>query len=243
MVSATVGFVVMSQPANLLPIHLPPFSQSELLTQALTHRSYVNEHPTLQHNERLEFLGDAILNFLCGEYLYQRYPDLPEGRLTPMRSALVDERQLAQFAMAIDVGARLRLGKGAERDGGRTNPNLLSSAFEAILGAYYLDCGEIDAVRRYVQPLFDSVVVEVAELAPEINYKSRFQHWALTTHQENPKYSLIAAIGPDHDKNFVVEVAVLGQRYGQGEGRSKQAAEKQAAKNALDHLGILAESL
>jgi ribonuclease III len=230
-------------PLISLPTHQPPFRDQALLLQALTHRSYVNEHPRLVHNERLEFLGDAILNFLCGDFLYQRYPHLSEGRLTPMRSALVDEKQLAQFAIAIGLGSMLRLGKGAERDGGRQNPNLMSSAFEAVLGAYYLDCGDINLVRDYVWPFFASVVVTVAESAPEINYKSRFQHWALTTHQENPKYTVLAAIGPDHEKSFVVEVTVLGQKYGQGDGRSKQVAEKNAAQSALVQLGILTESL
>jgi ribonuclease III len=217
----------------------PPFHDAKLLEMALVHRSYVNENTDAPaHNERLEFLGDAILNFLCGEFLYQRYPDLPEGKLTPMRSALVDEQQLAKFAIALNLGDRLRLGRGAERDGGRQNPNLLSCAFEALIGAYYLDCGDIDRVRDYVVEFFASVVVEVAEPAPEINYKSRFQHWALTTHGENPKYVIIGAIGPDHDKQFIAEVQVLGQRYGRGQGRSKQIAEKEAARDALGSVGL-----
>ncbi len=218
---------------------LPRFQDAKLLEMALVHRSYVNENADApEHNERLEFLGDAILNFLCGEFLYQRYPELSEGKLTPMRSALVDEPQLAKFAIALDLGPRLRLGRGAERDGGRSNPNLLSCGFEALIGAYYLDCGDIDRVRDYVVAFFASVVVEVAEPAPEINFKSRFQHWALTTKCENPKYIIIGAIGPDHDKQFIAEVQVLGQKYGQGQGRSKQVAEKDAARDALVTLGL-----
>jgi ribonuclease III len=220
---------------------LPTFTNSHWLEQALTHRSCVNENPQIPaHNERLEFLGDAILNFISAEFLYQRYPDLTEGRLTPMRSALVDEPQLAQFAIALDLGSQMRLGRGAAQDGGRDNPNLLSCAFEAIVGAYYLDGnGDIDRVRAFVWPFFEAVVVSVAEVAPNVNYKSRFQHWALTTHQENPRYVMIAAIGPDHDKNFVAEVYVLGRKYGQGEGRSKQIAEKAAARDALVQLGMI----
>jgi ribonuclease III len=222
---------------------LPHFQNPDLRQQALTHRSYVNENPNLLHNERLEFLGDAILNFIAGAFLYDRYPDLPEGQLTPMRSALVDETQLGRFAITISLGEKMRLGKGAERDGGRENPNLLSCAFEAVIGAYYLDCGaDIAMVREYVLPFFLSVVETVAEVAPEVNYKSRFQHWALTTQKENPKYLIIGAAGPDHDKQFIAEVQVLGQKYGQGSGRSKQIAEKEAAKDALENLGILAES-
>ncbi|MBE9032241.1 ribonuclease III [filamentous cyanobacterium LEGE 11480] len=225
--------------SELPQYQLPQFRRPVLLEQAMIHRSYVNENPRVRvHNERLEFLGDAILNFLCGEFLYQRYPDLAEGKLTPMRSSLVDEKQLAQFALALDLGSQLRLGRGAERDGGRENPNLLSCAFEALVGAYYLDCDDIDAVREYVTAFFESVVVEVAEPAPEINHKSRFQHWALTEHGENPKYVIVAATGPDHEKEFVAEVQVLGKTYGQGQGRSKQVAEKEAARDALEELGI-----
>lgn len=219
---------------------LPQFKNPVLLEQALTHRSYVNEHAAARvHNERLEFLGDAILNFLCGEFLYDRYPDLPEGKLTPMRSALVDEKQLAQFAMNLGLGKMLRLGKGAERDGGRDNPNLLSCAFEALVGAYYRDCDDIDVVRQYVRQFFEAVVVEVAEPAPEINYKSRFQHWALKQFSENPKYVIVGASGPDHDKQFIAQVQVLGKTYGQGEGQSKRAAEKDAARDALAELDLL----
>jgi ribonuclease III len=225
-------------------VALPPFQNPGLLEQALTHRSFVNENPQITiHNERLEFLGDAILNFICGEFLYDRYPDLPEGRLTPMRSALVDEAQLAKFAIEIDLGDQMRLGKGAERDRGRENPNLLSCTFEAVIGAYYLDCGaDIEQVRRYVLPFFEAVVETVAEGAPEVNYKSRLQHWALTQFQENPRYMIIAAAGPDHAKEFTAEVQVLGRRYGQGTGRSKQIAEKEAARDALEKLGVLEEA-
>ncbi len=220
-------------------VNLPAFQNPALLQQALTHRSYVNENPhILVHNERLEFLGDAILNFIAGAFLYDRYPDFPEGQLTPMRSALVDEAQLGRFAIMLELGEQMRLGKGAARDRGRENPNLLSCTFEAVIGAYYLDCGtEIETVRQYVLPFFESVLETVAELAPEVNYKSRFQHWALTTQKENPKYLIIGAAGPDHDKQFIAEVQVLGRKYGQGSGRSKQIAEKEAARDALANLG------
>jgi ribonuclease III len=220
--------------------NLPQFQDPEMLRQALTHKSCVNEDPSIPaDNERLEFLGDAILNFVCGEFLYDRYPDLPEGRLTPMRSALVDESQLAKFAIEINLGEHMLLGKGAERDGGRQNPNLLSCTFEAIIGAYYLDCGsDIETLRQYVVPFFESVVHTVAEVAPEVNYKSRLQHWALTHHKENPRYTIIGAVGPDHDKHFIAEVRILGRKYGQGEGRSKQSAEKDAAREALVAIGV-----
>ncbi|NJP12457.1 MAG: ribonuclease III [Leptolyngbyaceae cyanobacterium RU_5_1] len=220
---------------------LPTFDNSSLLQRALTHRSYVNEHPEVkQHNERLEFLGDAVLNFLSGEFLYKNYPDKSEGELTRLRSALVDEQQLAKFAEALNLGNQMRLGKGAELEGGRQNPNLLSSAFEAVIGAYFLDRkSDISEVRNYVEPFFSSVMNSLVVTAPNINYKSRFQEWALANSGENPQYVIISESGPDHAKEFVSEVQVSNKTYGWGTGRKKQEAEKDAARDALDRLGLL----
>jgi ribonuclease-3 len=220
---------------------LPAFRYPALLHQALTHSSYVKEHPEVQtHNERLEFLGDAILNFLSGEFLYKRYLEKPEGELTPLRSALVDERQLAEFAIALNLGAQLRLGKGAEQEGGRQNTNLLSSTFEAVIGAYFLDAdSNIAVVRAYVQPLFESVVVSLSAVASTINYKSRLQEWALANGYEHPKYVILSQSGPDHARVFVAEVQVQGKPLGRGIGRRKQDAEKDAARDTLEQLGIL----
>lgn len=214
---------------------IPPFHDRALLQQALTHRSYINEHPDAgEHNERLEFLGDAVLNFLSGEFLFKRYPEKPEGELTPMRSALVDEQQLAKFAMALQLGRQLRLGKGAEREGGRQNTNLLSSAFEAIVGAYFLDTNsDITALRTYMEPLFAS-----AAAPPLVNSKSRFQEWALAHVGENPRYVIINQTGPDHAREFTAEVWVGNQKYGEGTGRRKQDAEKRSAEDALHRLGL-----
>lgn len=219
----------------------PQFQNTSLLAMALTHRSYCNEQPqTGEDNERLEFLGDAILNFLSGEFLFNRYPDGSEGELTRLRAALVDEAQLARFAIALDLGSHLKLGKGAERDGGRNNLNLLSSAFEAIVGAYFLDSGsDVRQVRNFVEPFFISVVNTLVITAPKINYKSRFQEWALSNLGENPSYAIVAASGFDHAKQFVAEVRVGDKRYGQGQGHRKQAAEKAAAKAALEQLGLI----
>lgn len=220
--------------------NLPTFRHPELLYQALTHRSYINEHPDIiPHNERLEFLGDAVLNFLCGEFLYQQYPHLPEGKLTPLRAALVDEKQLAAFATQLQLGLHLKLGKGAEREGGRQNLNLLSSAFEAIVGAYFLDNdSDIQPVRAFVQPLFAAVSDRLIA-ADSTNYKSRFQEWALANYGKNPHYECISETGPDHAKQFVVQVQVQAQIYGSGTGSKKQDAQKAAAKNALKGLGLL----
>lgn len=220
---------------------LPIFQNDELFQRSLTHSSYINEHPEAgEDNERLEFLGDAVLNFLSGEFLYKRYPQKPEGELTPLRSALVDEQQLAKFAIALNLGALMRLGRGAEINGGRENPNLLSSTFEALIGAYFLDTdSNIESVRNYVEPLFQAVVDHLVISAPQINFKSRFQAWALAEVGENPKYTIIGQSGPDHAREFTAEVRVADRKYGEGRGRRKQDAEKSAAKQALEALGLL----
>jgi ribonuclease-3 len=219
---------------------LPEFRDQALFQQAMTHRSYVNEFPEVkQHNERLEFLGDAVLNFLSGEFLYKRYDNKPEGELTPLRSALVDEKQLAQFAVYLELAQHLKLGRGAEKEGGRQNPNLLSSAFEALIGAYFLDVdSDINRVRTYVEPLFAGVVDTLASTA-STNFKSRFQVWALAHYRENPQYVITGHAGPDHAREFTAAVYVAGQKYGNGRGRRKQDAEKDAARDALQGLGLL----
>ena len=139
--------------------HLPLFCNASLLRYALTHRSYINEHPLekSEDNERLEFLGDAVLNFLSAEFLYHHYPKIREGELSRLRSLLVNNKQLSEFAIALDIGKQMRLGRGAVQDRGRQSESLLSSTFEAIVGAYFLDSG-IDAVRIFVQPFFTSIV-------------------------------------------------------------------------------------
>ncbi|MCU0570197.1 MAG: ribonuclease III [Oculatellaceae cyanobacterium Prado106] len=219
----------------------PRFHNRALLETALTHRSYINEHPEVkEHNERLEFLGDALLNFLCGEFLYKRYPDMPEGDLTSLRAALVEEQQLAKFAQELLLGKLLRLGKGAELEGGRQNANLLSSAFEALIGAYFLDKNsDIGVVREYIDPFFDAVVDALIISAPSDNFKSRFQEWALANCKENPRYTIAKQSGPDHNREWEAEVWIKFDKYGDGKGRRKQDAEKDAARNALRGLGLL----
>lgn len=218
---------------------LPRFSNALLLRRALTHRSYFNEHPEeKEDNERLEFLGDALLGFLVGELLYRRYPKLSEGQLTSLRSELVREKQLVKFATELGIGKQLRLGKGTIQDGGRENPSLLSDAFEAIIGAYFLDSG-IDKVREFVEPLFTPVADSIVFAHSAVNSKSMFQEWALAKNGENPQYFIIKESGPDHAKVFTTEVRLKGKLYGTGMGRSKQAAEKSAAQNALKKVGLL----
>ena len=226
-------------------LKLPPINNRQLLNQALTHRSYVNEHSEVkEHNERLEFLGDAVLGFLVGELLYKLYPYMSEAQLTRLRSKLVDEEQLSKLGQKLKLGEIMLLGKGAEKDKGRENPSLLNDTFEAIIGAYFLDAG-IDAVRSYIQPLFKSLSAELVNTQPNnattnfVDAKNRFQHWALANHKESPVYTIIAESGPDHAKEFTAQVSVKGQVYGTGKGRRKQEAQKRAAEFALKELGII----
>ena len=210
---------------------LPEFKNPALLHRALTHRSYVNEHSeALEDNERLEFLGDAVLDCLSGAFLYNHFPEMREGQLTRMRSSLVRTEQLAAFAADMGVGALIRLGKGEEDAGGRDRPPLLCATFEAIIGAYYLDSG-FEAVRQLVEPLFRSI--GDSDLDP----KSAFQEIAQAEFGHTPRYHTTAASGPDHQKEFTVEVRVNAEIYGVGAGQSKQIAEQAAARDALKKLG------
>jgi len=226
-------------------IKLPEFKDESLLIQALTHRSYINEHPQeKENNERLEFLGDAVLGYLVGELLYRRYEDMSEAQLTRLRSELVNEKQLAKFAIALGIGDKMRLGKGAEKDRGRENPSLLSDTLEAIIGAYYLD-STIAPVRAFVRKLFtpvaDSIVFPTSDTDPQnlVDSKNRFQQWTLANFGKNPEYAIIDQDGPDHAKEFTAEVYVNGKMYGVGRGRRKQDAEKKAAEVALKKVGLV----
>ncbi|MEH1796084.1 ribonuclease III [Nostoc sp.] len=216
------------------------FHDEKLLRHALTHRSYVHENPGEgEHNERLEFLGDALLNFLSGEYLYSCHPEMGEDELTRRRSALVDEKQLAKFAEEVGLDFRMRLGKGAIRDGGYQNPNLLSSTFEAVLGAYYLDNdSNIETVRAIIEPLFDSVDPKnIVVSRSNVDSKNRFQEWVQRNVTPNPpKYFTEQIGGPSHAPEFIAKVLVDEKIYGEGKGRNKKDAEKAAAEDALAKL-------
>jgi ribonuclease III len=214
------------------------FRDETLLRQALTHRSYVNENPGELHNERLEFLGDALLTFLCGDYLYNRYQDLAEDEMTRRRSALVDEKQLAKFAIAVGLDLKMRLGRGAIQNGGFNNPNLLSSTFEAVVGAYYLDCDRnIEAIRPIIQDLFNSVPQTSAEIRSNVDSKNQLQEWVQATFGTMlPKYETIRIGGPDHLPEYLARVFVGEKLYGEGKACGKKEAEKRAAEDALSKL-------
>lgn len=210
-----------------------PFSNMLLLRRALTHRSYINEHPeSIEDNERLEFLGDAILDFLVGEWLYHRYPEMPEGDLTRMRSALVHTQQLAEFSRILGLGRGLRLGRGEILSGGRERDALLCDEFEALIGALYLDAG-LGKVKEFVFPLLKDASQDIIANHKTEDPKSMLQEWAQAQGYETPVYITCSVDGPDHSREFEVKAVVDENITATGRGRSKQAAEKNAARELL----------
>lgn len=210
------------------------FRRPELLIQAMVHRSYLNEvaDPTIQSNERLEFLGDAVLGCVIARRLFERYPSVPEGRLTELRAYLVKGETLAVVAERLRLGDFLLLGKGEEATGGRRRPLNLARAFEAVVGAIFLDRGFARAERFVLRAL----APELSELAGgdlPTDAKSRLQHLAQTVFGMPPHYRTITAEGPDHAKVFTIEVVIGDRSFGSGRGRSKRHAEKLAAEEAL----------
>ncbi len=215
------------------------FNDEKLLRQALTHRSYAHEHPDeTSDNERLEFFGDAILTFISGEYLYQRYPEMGEDEMTRRRAALVDEKQLSKFATEVGLDFRMRLGEGLIRAGGYHSPNLLSSTFEAVVGAYYLDKGSnIELIRPLIHELFDSVSQETNINRSTVDPKNKLQTFVQANGATTPpKYITDKKGGADHTPEFISKVYIGEKFCGEGKGRSKKDAEKQAAESALAKL-------
>ena len=218
------------------------FDDPALLAEALVHSSYVNEHPegSTESNERLEFLGDAVLSLVMSEALYRRYPGEPEGVLTTRRAAIVSTRGLARISRRLGIGEALVLGQGAENSGERERSSVLAGLFESIVAAVYLDRG-LEAARLFI--------LEAA--APELEAersiddlkapKSRLQERAFALSGRAPSYRIVSAEGPDHDRRFVVEVAVDGDVLGAGEGRSRREAETRAAETAMEKLDAAAE--
>ncbi len=211
------------------------FHNQILLLQALTHRSYLNENPDVPHsdNERLEFLGDALLDFVTAEYLYDHFPSLHEGELTSLRAALVRSSTLAHFARQIDLGKHLLLGRGEAAGGGRNRRSLLCAAFEALVGAVLLDQGLAEAqtfILRFVEPTLEHIT------ANELNKdaKSELQELSQGRWQLTPAYRTVSENGPDHAKEFTVEVMIGDEVFGRGIGRNKQMAAQRAARQALD---------
>jgi ribonuclease III len=205
------------------------FRDRSLLEEALTHRTFVNEAGG-KDNQRLEFFGDAVLDFLLSDMLLVRFPSSREGELTRIRAALVDEASLATIAAGLELGSCLRLGRGEEKGGGREKRSLLADAFEALLAALYLD-GGIDAARRVVSHHFKPLL-NSAEVLAGRDFKTDLQERARLARGQLPRYQLKEATGPDHDRRFTVQIFLGDQLMGEGAGKSKKEAEQAAARAA-----------
>ena len=214
------------------------FTNLGLLTEALTHRSYLNEHREFagNHNERLEFLGDAVLELATTRFLFDKYPQKPEGELTAYRAALVNTVSLAESAQKLALGDYLLLSKGEARDTGRARDVILADAFEAVIGALYLDQG-YEAAEQYIANNLYGKIDEVVKKRAWQDAKSRFQEAAQEKKGITPRYQLLAEVGPDHDRTFTVGVFLNDAEMAKGEGKSKQEAEQSAAQAALEKTG------
>ena len=212
------------------------FKDQSLLQQALTHSSYAHEqHKNMKYNERLEFLGDAVLSIVVSDYIYKHCPDLPEGELTKLRASLVCEKSLFDFAKQIDLGSYIRLSNGERRNGGNKRPSIVSDAFEALIAAIYLDGGVEPASRHILRVVLPEI--ENHRFHSFKDYKTSLQEIIQKNPGEKLEYRLIGSSGPDHDKHFKVEVCLNSNVIGRGGGRSKKEAEQQAAREALELMG------
>ena len=210
-----------------------PAERSPLYELALTHRSFAFEtHDQPEHNERLEFLGDAVLGVVVTDLIYKTFPHLPEGDLARMRASVVNTSALADLARSIGLGEHIRLGKGEEATGGRDKDSLLADTFEAVVGAVYLEQG-IARVSEILTPIFSAAIDAATSSGEVYDAKTALQEVAVRSVGEIPTYR-VASSGPDHDKRFVAHVFVADEPYGTGTGRSKKEAEQHAARAALD---------
>lgn len=209
------------------------FKNKALLTQALTHRSFLNENLKFKHsNERLEFLGDSVLSLLTSLKLFTLYPDFPEGRLTNLRSSLVRAKTLSVVAKELDFGSYMLISRGEQKSGGRENESLLANLFEAILGAIYLDLG-INAANNFLEKNLFTRIPPLVQGTAIFDFKSRLQEFIQQKGQASPLYKVISELGPDHSKVFKVGVFLKDKELAKGTGKSKQEAQQDAAKIAL----------
>ncbi len=212
------------------------FKDMNLIFEALRHSSYVNEQKEtdMRDNERLEFLGDAVLNLVIGHILMKRFPDIKEGNLSRIRASLVNESQLANLANSISLGEYIKLGKGEIQTNGRQKKSILSDTFEAVLAAVYLD-GGFEASYKMIENHFSPLIEAVSSSEAGVDYKSKLQELVQNENREIPNYIVIHETGPDHDKTFTVQVTILDISV-QGSGKSKKLAEQDTAKNMLQLL-------
>lgn len=215
------------------------FSDQRLLQQALTHSSFLNERVderlSLSSNERLEFLGDAIVNVLATRLVFERFPDAGEGELTAWRSALIRTETLAGFAQRYDLGSHMLLARGEESSGARKRPALLADAFEAVVAAIFLDQG-LNAVQEFLLPLFEETLTTLQQQGPPVDYKSELQKRIQAERGITPRYRMIERSGPEHQPEFTFEALAGDEALGRGRGSSKQAAEQDAAREAIKRL-------
>jgi len=216
------------------------FNDKNILKRAFTHRSYLNEKPEekLSSNERLEFLGDSILEFWVSKVIFNQFPDYPEGLLTNFRSQVVYTLSLAKIAQKLSLGQFLLLSVGEEKEGGRKNQGLLADTFEALVGAIFQDQG-LEKTEKFLEKNVLPRIKAVAKKKTLKDFKSRLQELAQERHQVTPEYRLIKSQGPDHNRIFFVDVFVANKKIAQGQGPSKQKAQQQAAQKALKKLKSL----
>lgn len=215
------------------------FKDKRKLLLAITHSSYANEKRSegLHSNERIEFLGDAVLNIVTSEYIYNHFPKLPEGEMTKLRASIVCESSLMKCAVKIELGNYLLLGRGEENTGGRLRPSILSDAFEALIGAIFLD-GGIKEAGDFILKIMNEMLLNLNNSDTFIDYKTEFQEFIQKNGEQRILYRTVEEKGPDHDKSFVVELSVNNKALGKGEGKSKKEAEQNAAKDALGRLQV-----
>jgi ribonuclease-3 len=212
------------------------FNDITLLERALTHRSYLNENRNIDRsNERLEFLGDAVLELIVSKYLYVKYPDREEGDLTSFRSAIVRTESLAQASRELGYGEYLKMAKGEEESGGRDKDYILANTFESVLGSIYIDQG-FDKCKELVQKVLISKVDNIVENRLDIDNKTKIQELAQAKFRLTPTYTVVDEKGPDHDKTFTVAVKIGNKTIGKGKGSSKQKAEESAAEKGLEYI-------
>jgi ribonuclease-3 len=208
------------------------FRDPALLERSLTHTSYANENKVPSHNERMEFLGDSVLNLVVSEYLMNACPDSTEGDLSRLRAAVVSEPALAAVARDIGLGPFILLGRGEEQTGGRDKDSLLANSLEALIAAIYIDSGKEQA-EAFILRFFEDGIKRTCTSGGSFDYKTRLQELCQDRLKQLPDYRIVSETGPDHQKQFEVEVSIKGQVFGRGLGKSKKEAEQRAAKEAL----------
>jgi ribonuclease-3 len=213
------------------------FRNIGLLERALTHKSYANENRIHDHNERMEFLGDAVLSLVVSEHLMKSCPDSTEGDLSRLRAAIVSEAALAAVSREIGLGEYILLGKGEDQTGGRNKDSLLADCLEALIASVYLDAG-LESAEAFITRVFDAAIRKTCTSGRPLDYKTELQELCQERLKQLPEYRIVSETGPDHQKLFKIEVWIKGQFFGRGTGKSKKEAEQRSAREALERLTL-----